>query len=169
MASPLLPVAVLAALRSACVGFSGSRSVVPPVLSSCCAAVPSSSVVLVGCAGGVDAAVRRAFPSAVVFSVGFSGRGAFAARSSAFVRSLQARGGVLFSFPSGACPAGLLPSSSWRSAGGSGSWGSLALAIGLGVPCFVFCPAGVPSGWGFEPLGGGWFRSMSVGNQLSLF
>jgi hypothetical protein len=169
MSSSLLPVAVLAALRSACVGFSGSRSSVPPVLPLCCAAVPSSSVVLVGCAAGVDRAVRGAFPGAVVFSVEFSGRGAFAARSSAFVRSLVSRGGVLFSFPSGACPAGLSPSSSWRSAGGSGSWGSLALAIGLGVPCFVFSPAGVPSGWGFVPLGGGWFQSAPVGDQLSLF
>jgi hypothetical protein len=53
MSSLLLPVAVLAALRSACVGFSGSRSVVPSVLPVCCAAVPSSSAVLVGCAGGV--------------------------------------------------------------------------------------------------------------------
>jgi hypothetical protein len=169
MPSRSLPPTVLSALASPVVGFSGSRSAVPPVLASCCAAVPSSSVVLVGCAGGVDAAVRGAFPGAAVFSVEFSGRGAFAARSSAFVRSLVSRGGVLFSFPSGACPAGLVPSSSWRSAGGSGSWGSLALAIGLGVPCFVFCPAGVPSGWGFEPLGGGWFQSVPVGDQLSLF
>jgi hypothetical protein len=167
MVSPSLPAAVLSGLGSPVVGFSGSRSSVPSVLSLCCAAVPSSSSVLVGCAAGVDRAVRLAFPGAVVFSVQFSGRGAFAARSSAFVRSLSARGGVLFSFPSGACPVGLVPSSSWRSAGGSGSWGSLALAVGLGLPCFVFSPAGVPSGWGFVPLGGGWFQFAS--GQLSLF
>lgn len=153
--------------QSSAVGFSGSRSSVPPaaLLASVFAAVPASASVLVGCARGLDSCARAAFPSAVVFSVSSFGvgRGAFAARSVALVRSLAASPSPVFvSFPSGACPPSLVPSSSPSrcfSGLGSGSWASLALAAGLGVPCFVWLPAGVvpPPLWGFVSLGGGWF------------
>ncbi|MEG4420818.1 hypothetical protein QUA70_19825 [Microcoleus sp. LAD1_D5] len=148
-------------------GFSGSRSSVPSVCAGVAARVPLGARVFVGCAAGVDAFFRGAFPGAVVCSVSFVGRGAFAARSSACVRAVQSAGGLWVSFPSGPCPAGVVPSRRWRSSAGSGSWGSLALAVGLGVPVLVFAPFGVPSGWGFSPLGSGWFCLLPPA-QLSL-
>lgn len=177
---------------ASCVGFSGSRSpggVLPAaVLSAAIAAVPASASVVVGCARGVDAFVRLAFGDrAQVFSVASgqfgSGSGAFAARSVACVRAVAAAGGVWVSFPCFPCPAGLLPSSSSArafSGFGSGSWASLAFALGLGVSCLVFLPAGVPcpSGWGLVPVAGcpGWFGAApsaapvaAASVQMSLF
>lgn len=175
--------AVSRVLASASViGFSGSRSV--PCAESAAAvrravaAVPASVPVVVGCAAGVDELVRSLCPGARVFSVltvGFSGRGAFARRSQLCVESVAVPGGVWVSFPSGPCPAGLLPSASAPrcfSGFGSGSWASLAFAAGLGVACLLFLPPGVaaPSGWGFVAGGGGWFfRPAVVAAQLSLF
>ena len=153
--------------RFSVVGFSGSRAlrgVCVPVLRGACGAVGSGSVVAVGCAGGVDGFVRSFFGSrAVVFRVGSfgSGRGAFARRSVAVVEWVASRGGCWVSFPVGACPVGLVPSSSSRSCFAgfrSGSWSSLAFAVGLGVPCFVFLgrgAVGVPA-W-LRSCGGGWF------------
>ena len=152
------------------VGFSGSRSVVPAVAGSVASLV--SCPVVVGCAGGVDGFFRDRFPSASVFSVSISGRSGFAVRSVEFVRCLSTGGGVLVSFPSRVCPVGLLPSTSSSRCFcglGSGSWGSLAFAVGLGVHCLVFAPFGVPSGWGFTSCGGGWFQFVSSGCQLGLF
>lgn len=171
-----VPAAVSAALVSApALGFSGSRSVVPPVLSSVlCVAARSSAPVLVGCARGVDRAVRSGLPASrlrVFAASAFGrGRGSFAARSSVFVSALAVAGGVLFSFPSLACPAGLLPSSAPFRGSGSGSWASLALAVALGVPCFICLPAGVvpPASWGFVSLGGGWWSVSPAGSQLRL-
>lgn len=159
------------------VGFSGSRS----PSSASVAAVREvagfvSAPVAVGCARGVDAVARELFPSASVLAVSSgrwgSGRGAFAARSSALVRSLVG-GGCLLVFPASPCPAGLLPSrSSSRCFGGfgAGSWSTAALALGLGVPVAVFLPPGVPSPllWGLSSVGGGWFVSAPPA-QLSLF
>ena len=139
------------------VGFEGSRS-----LGSCFAGLVSPVVgsvlrsglgVATGCAAGADALVRSsARGSAVVFSVASglfgSGRGAFAARSAALVRAVAASGpGAAFAvFVSSACPAGVVPARSWRSGSSvSGSWSSLALAAGLGLPVFVFwCAPGAP-------------------------
>ena len=168
----MVPSSLVLALSSApVVGFSGSRSSVPAVAGSVASLV--SCPVVVGCADGVDSFFRGCFPAARVFSVSSFGasRGAFAARSVAFVRALSV-GGVLVSFPSGVCPVGLVPSlSSSRcfSGLGSGSWASLAFAVGLGVQSLVFAPFGVPSGWGFVSLGGGWFQFVSSGCQLGLF
>lgn len=172
-----VPAPVASALSSAAVlGFSGSRSVVPPVLGSVLLlAVGSSTPVFVGCARGVDAAVRSGLPASRVrvFRVSGLGRGAFAARSAAFVSALASAGGVLFSFPSAGCPSGLVPAASASrcfSGSGSGSWASLAFAVGLGVPAFVWLPAGVvpPAAWGFVSLGGGWWSLSPSVVQLSL-
>lgn len=170
-------------LSAPVVGFSGSRSAAG--LSSAFAAaagcVPSGASVFVGCARGVDELARSAFPSARVFSVASGtwgrGRGAFAARSSAFVSAVSSAGGVLVSLPApGSVPAaGLVPSSSSSrcfSGGGSGSWASLAFALGLGVPCAVWLGSGAaPAGWGLSPVPGwsGWFSFVRSGVQLSLF
>ena len=162
-------------------GFSGSRSGVSvSALSAAAALVPAGSSVVVGCARGVDGFFRRAFPGASVFSASSFGvgRASFARRSAACVRAVAAAGGLWVSFPASPCPAGLRPSAS--SSGAfcglrSGSWASLSLALGSGVPCLVFSPAGVPSGWGLSPVPGcpGWFACASAlgvaPRQLSLF
>lgn len=171
--SPVSPVgSVLSRFQS--FGLSGSRAPLPalvPVVQSVLASLPASASVFVGCAAGVDAVVRSSFPGASVVSVSSgqfgSGRSAFARRSAAVVSAVASAAGLWVSFPSGACPAGVVPCRSWRSAGGSGSWGSLALAAGLGLPCLVFLPSCQPPAWGFSSLGGGWwFRAGAA--QLSL-
>lgn len=135
-------------------GFSGSRSVVPAAVSVACGFVRVGAPVFVGCASGVDAAVRLCFPAASVFSVAafpslpFPAR--LAARSSACVRACAAASGLWVSFPSAVCPAGLCPCASPFRGSGSGSWASAALALFLGVPVLFFLPIGVsvPPSWG---------------------
>lgn len=161
------------------VGFSGSRSVVPQLaLCGVLPFVPAGVPVHVGCARGVDSWVRSFVPGAVVFSAAAWGSGAasFARRSSALVGSLVSGGGTLVAFPGCGCPVGLVPCGSWPWGVGSGSWGSVALAVGRGVPVLLWLPVGVvpPCGgrsgrfpflpaWGFEPLGSGWFFSRGSG------
>jgi hypothetical protein len=137
------------------VGFSGSRSASSSPSSlpgQLAAALPSSVSVLVGCQRGVDAAVRAARPAAQVFSASaFSGagRGAFAARSVGLVRAAASAGGCLVVFPSGPCPAGVQVSRRF-SGRGSGSWGSAALALGLGCSVLVCAPfpaSGASASW----------------------
>ena len=162
-----------------CVGFSGSRSlsgVSRAALSVAASSVSPSASVCVGCAGGVDEFFRSQFPRARVFRASSFGvgRGAFARRSVAVVSAVVSAGGCWVSFPSSACPVGLVPSASSSrcfSGGGSGSWASLAFALGSGGACFVCLPAGVsvPAGWGLSSVGGGWFASSPVPAQLSLF
>ncbi len=170
-----------------CFGFSGSRqwlgSFAPLAAAADC--VPAGARVLVGCAPGVDAFFRSRFPSAEVFSVASGrwsrGRGAFAGRSIACVSGVVGGvgGGLWVSFPSSPCPAGLSPSASSSrcfSGSGSGTWASLAYALGSGVPCLVFLGQILcPPGWGLSPVPGypGWFScSLVLGHapvQLSLF
>jgi hypothetical protein len=148
---------------SGVVGFCGSRhgarSGRVQLLSALAACARAR--VLVGDARGVDATVHQFCPTAEVFTVEGSGRGAFAERSIRFVRALVESGGFLVSFPGQPCPVQLSPSplSVECFCGlGSGSWASLAFARGLGVSCFVWVPDSrwVP-GWGFSSLGGGWW------------
>jgi len=178
-----LPAAVLSVFSQAgAFGFSGSRSAVPAVVPVVAAAVASLRCpVFVGCARGVDAAFRAAFPGASVLAASSfgSGRGAFAARSAACVRAVAVAGagsagsflgGLWMSFPSGSCPAGLLPSATSSRAfcgSGSGTWASAAFAVGSGLPVLVFGFA-PPAGWGFQSLGGGWWFSGWPTSQLSL-
>jgi hypothetical protein len=129
------------------VGFSGSRRGVsrPAELAAgfCRGLSRFSGRVFVGCADGVDAVVRSSFSPASlsVFSVSKSeasrlGGSAFAARSARLVQSVAESHGVLVACPLGACPDGVEPSRSFRGFG-SGSWGSVALAVGLGCPVLV--------------------------------
>ena len=168
-----------------CFGFSGSRRWVGSLapLHAAAGFVPTGCRVVVGCAAGVDAFFRAAFSSAQVFAVSSGawgvGRGAFAGRSIACVSAVASCGGLWVSFPTSACPAGLVPSASGSrcfSGSGSGSWASLAFALGSGVPCLVFLGSvPCPPGWGLSPVPGcpGWFGCPSVlGSapvQLSLF
>ena len=165
-------------------GFSGSRSSVPfGAAYRVVSLVPESASVFVGCASGVDAFFRSRFPSATVLQASSFGssRGIFAARSVAVVRAVAAADGLWVCFPSSPCPAGLLPSASSSRAfcgAGSGSWASLAFALGSGVPCLVFLGSvPCPAGWGLSPMPGwsGWFGCSVALNirtphrQLSLF
>ena len=131
------------------VGFSGSRlgcssasQVVPSLVS-----IPSA--VGVGCARGVDQLVRSSFPLAHIFRVHPPiNRGSFARRSVRLVQWVYHSGGCLVVFPSSVCPSKVRPSTSFAGHG-SGSWGSAALAVGLGVPVVVVLPWSV--GWGQFP------------------
>lgn len=157
--------------HAATVGVSGSRRPGPASLAALRAAlgaVPSGALVCTGCARGIDAATRRLVPTSRlrVFSAARSGlpvRAALAARSVACVRAVaSAHSGVWLSFPASACPPGLRPSSSSSACFrglGSGTWASLAFAVGLGLPAFVFLPPGapVPAGWPLQPAGSGWW------------
>jgi hypothetical protein len=137
-----------------CVAFSGSRFSGSAAAVAAASFLPSlasfSGSVGVGCASGVDQLVRSAFPSALVFSVssfpvgGRVVRASFALRSAALVRWVSSSSGLLVVFPSSACPAGVAPSASFRGFG-SGSWGSAALAVGLGVPVLLFVPVALGS------------------------
>ena len=136
---------------------SGARRPSPVVVAAArtvVAARPASAPVLVGCAPGVDAVVRAHPAARVLRASAFGhGRGAFAARSSALVRTAAATpGAVLVALPSGPCPFGLVParsSSRAFSGHGSGTWGTAALAAGLGLSIVVALPAGTapPAGW----------------------
>ncbi len=175
---------VLAGSRS--VGFSGSRSPSPAAVSalrSVFSSVRSGGVrVCVGCASGVDRLVRSAFagsPSLLVFSASsprFGGGGGFRAalarRSAACVRSVARGGrGLLVVVPSGACPSGVRPSPRFRGCG-SGSWGSAALAAGLGRRVVVWLPSGVAppawSGFSWSCLGGGWWLCVPAPRPVQL-
>lgn len=165
------------------IGFSGSRApsaVSVRALHLVLGASPSDASVVVGCASGIDALVRIAYPSARVFRADDYGvgRGALAARSIACVRAVAAAQGVWVSLPDAVCPIGLRPSSSASAcfAGyGSGSWASLALALGLGVRCLVFLPPGVlvAAGWPLVALAAQlsdcWFVSVAGARQSVLF
>ena len=140
------------------VGFSGSRSPSPvasAALSLLLPLVPAAVRVSVGCARGVDGACRSFFAgssSLLVFSVASgrfgSGVSALARRSVRCVRSVAAGSrGLLVVVPSGACPAGVVPSRSFAGCG-SGSWGSAAFALGRGRRVLVWLPSGSrPPAW----------------------
>ena len=158
------------------VGFSGSRSLLPCSVAAMRRIMPKvSGEVFTGCADGADELARRFFPHAKVFNAADygKGRGSFAARSIACVRAV-APDGLWVAFPSSSCPPALMPSprpSRCFNGSGSGTWGSLALAVGLGCNCLVFIPPSVtcPIGWGLTAIGGGWFTYRPSVCQLSLF
>jgi hypothetical protein len=185
-APPLVRRRGLAGCVVSLIGFCGSRSLsvswLPLVRRAVGGALASGRGVGVGCAAGADRLVRLAAGGrARVWSVSSgrwgSGRGAFAARSCALVRACAGSGpGAGFvGFVSSPCPAGLLPSpvpARCFSGLGSGSWASLALAAGLGLPVVVFwCGPGAPGAvlplsWGVwspvssGPFAGGWLLSL---------
>lgn len=125
------------------VGFSGSRrgdssaAVAARAFARSLSSSSFSGSVVVGCARGVDAVVREVFSGASVFKAKGPKSFQLAARSAAMVSSVRDHCGVLVAFPLGACPLEVTPSRSFRGCG-SGTWGSVALALGLGSPVLVF-------------------------------
>jgi hypothetical protein len=164
-------------MKTGCVGFTGSRTLrhasrqdatltadwsglVGPVVA---AVAGSGRGIAVGCAPGADALVRAAAPGARGCSASDygSGRWASAARSQALVRAVLASGAGagLVGFVAGPCPGGIKPSHRWRSGETpSGSWSTLALGVGLGLPVVVFA-----CGWEWSPPAwpGTWARAGS--------
>lgn len=73
------------------------------------------------------------------------------------VCAASARPGCV-AFPASGCPRGLVPAASWPGGFGSGTWATVALAAGLGLPVVVF-PCGfsrLPSwGAGWSAIGSG--------------
>ena len=128
----------------------------------------SPAFLAVGCASGVDAAVRAAVPSALVFSAARFRFRSCSRRSVALVLRLARRPSpCLVAFPGAPCPVGLFPSVVWRRClcFGSGSWLALSVAVARGVPCFVFLgslPAPSGRGWGFVPVprSPGWWLAL---------
>lgn len=120
------------------VGFSGSRAPSTPLATACSQVLSTmpSIPLAVGCASGIDQLVRQAFPQARVFTAASPHPGALAARSAQLVRFIAASGGCLLVFPAGPCPGAVRVSSSFQGYG-SGSWGTCAMALGLGLPVLV--------------------------------
>jgi len=159
-------------------GFSGARSSVPKGCTQVIELVPQDSQVFVGCANGVDAYFRKVFPNAEVSRASDFGRdkSSFALRSAHVIKSVKCRNGLWVSFPDSQCPASLLPS---KEKGrcfcgtGSGTWASLAYALGLGLPCLVYLGnIQCPKNWGLFDIGQGWYGCLADiprPNQLSLF
>ncbi|MGB7414331.1 MAG: hypothetical protein WA902_09000 [Thermosynechococcaceae cyanobacterium] len=95
----------------------------------------------VGDATGLDAlALEVACSSEVNFElyqkkVNLPYRAQGAERSTRMVKALAAVGGTLHAWPNKPAPLGLKPSRSWpKRAQRSGTWGTIALAVGLGLP-----------------------------------
>lgn len=141
--SPSASLSALVAGQS-CIVFSGSRSPGSQAFYSCSQLLPViqsfSGAVGVGCASGIDQLIRSVFPSATVFSVQQPiSRASFAKRSQRLLLWGFARSGLLIAFPSGPASPHLCPSRSFKGYG-SGSWGSVAFAIGWGLPVLLVLP-----------------------------
>lgn len=135
------------------VGCTGSRSLGPTwsaLVGQVVGAVEGSGRgIMVGCAPGADALVRAAAPGATVFRANSRERWALAVRSQLMVRAVvsSGEGAGLVGFVTGPCPGGIVPGRSWSSGERpSGSWSTLALGVGLGLPVLVF-----PCGWAWSP------------------
>ena len=166
--------APVAQILSECrnIGICGSRMLVPIpyIWDPFVAAIPKGVSISCGCVGGVCELVRSTFFEVSVFRASVFGFGvqSFVRRSVALVQSVANSERPLWvSFPGFKCPVGLVPhcnSSACFNGGGSGSWASLAFAIGSGIPALVYLgPSDVsPPGWQLIHLGSGWFFHPSV-------
>ena len=108
------------------------------------------STVCVGCAAGLDEQVRRWVGDNAGLKVfwaseypGINYAQKLANRSAGLVQFIHANNGCLIAFPMKACPDGIVPCQTWRSAKGSGTWGTIALAVGLGLPTMLWLPDGI--------------------------
>ena len=142
----------------------GSSHYTSVVLQSVLSTLPSGASVACGCCPGVPASVRHFFGAPVgyrswfqppsrssyshsvhrfgqlrVFAAASLGSRAQAlgARSGALVKWAASHSALWLSFPATPQPSGLVPARSWQSCG-SGTWSSLALAVGHSVPVLVF-------------------------------
>ncbi len=122
-----------------CVGVTGTRypSLVPEVCALVRADLVRSAVpVIVGDALGVDS-VFSTVPGAWIFKAKGHKSSALVQRSTNLVKAIAASGGCLLAFPAARCPVQVLPSRRFEGHG-SGSWGTIALAIFYRVPVLVY-------------------------------
>jgi len=161
---------------ASCVGFSGSRSPSPASLAAlglAVAALPSGVPVLVGDAFGIDLRVRELIPAARVFVANPRTPQQLVGRSIACIQACTAARGIWCAFPARPAPSGLWPSSSASacfSGLSSGTWASLAFALGLGLAAGVYLPAGVVAPWpALAPASARWFVAQAPAVQLTLF
>lgn len=131
------------------IGFSGSRALRGPQwvqARSLAARAARVSAVLVGCARGADAAARAGAPDAIVFRAASSAPRDLVARSIQMVSVLSGSPSpLLVALPGRPCPAGVRVAARWQSCG-SGSWSTIALALGRGCPVYVI-GAYWPAAW----------------------
>lgn len=92
----------------------------------------------VGDADGVDQLARALAPSGDRLKVYYKNselphRAQGAERSTRMIKALAATGGTLHAWVNKPAPYGLKPGKSWGRAQGSGTWGTVALAVGHGL------------------------------------
>ena len=91
----------------------------------------------VGDAAGVDAIARDVAHATSVkatwHEIRSHERWAYAERSTRMVKALAAEAGTLHAWINKPCPPGLKPGKTWKGANGSGTWGTVALAVGHGL------------------------------------
>jgi hypothetical protein len=147
------------------VAFSGSRHGCPQgLLDAIAKKIQPDVKILVGCAYGVDAQVRAVYPDATVYEAADfdapTWPAKLAKRSAAMVTDVHAAGGCLIAIPMAPCPPKVEPCTAWKSSQGSGTWGTIALAAGLGVPTVFHLPLGLAApDWDDRAIqvSSGWF------------
>jgi hypothetical protein len=89
----------------------------------------------IGDAAGVDEVARNWVVNGTVttYEVTGSEKWNYAERSTRMVKAIAAAGGTLHAWANKPAPKGLKPAKNWKGANGSGTWGTVALACGLGV------------------------------------
>lgn len=149
------------------IGFSGSRRLpegAPVQLAVKKGIASGCQRFLVGDAKGVDSFAIECLESFGIVPEIYhasdygKGRQSFARRSIAVVSEVASASGLWISFVGDECPSGLAPSdksSKCFCGKGSGSWASLAYAIGKGCDIRLWCPPGIepPSSWGMVKIG----------------
>ena len=150
------------------VAFTGARRLrvkYYPLVSRCVKTVEAANgQVLVGCARGLDQMVRKAATRPKVFEARSGLFGDFEAhpaqtlanRSKSMVYELDMNRScervVLIGFVDKPCPPSVRPAPHWCPGSGSGTWATLALAAGLGIPIMVIWPGAsdpaLPAWWG---------------------
>jgi hypothetical protein len=89
----------------------------------------------VGDAAGVDEVARHWVENGRVEVYEIAGREKwhYAERSARMVKAIAARGGELHAWINKPAPGLLKPAKNWKGANGSGTWGTVAMARGLGL------------------------------------
>ncbi len=155
------------------IAFSGSRKGAPPGLIQQISSRLNPDrmpKILVGCAKGVDEEIRNlCIGDTEIYKAsdydGFGRRAAaLARRSAAMVEALAVSPKpILVAIPMKNCPDEVIPCELWRPAGGSGTWGTIALAIGLKVPVLLYLNNSDPPNWGcWTALSKQWFYGKKV-------
>ena len=132
------------------IGFSGSRSVLPPPAQQVAIKTKfQTQKIIVGDCTGTDELIQKIFKNSnlQIIKRNFEGKGSFAERSIRFLQILKnSENPALFAYPG----RNLRFRNNWKNlkptpkpaeafAGyGSGTWATIALAIGWHIPTFVF-------------------------------